>query len=340
MIDKKSFEWLKTTPHGIGSNVVEAEMALCEKRESRRIEREGKRLDERRPYKTTIAEMIGRSKHAGTLTECGRFLEVFLSVEPLFMGAGQANSKLSRPRSKEEEQESQESIAARVNHRARKRIRRLVNANDFRDMVSLTLAPPGDWNELHYKTTPYAQQRDYDVVRGIFHDYIKRLRRKGLRFPYLVVFEQHNSEKTKPEKRGCWHIHIALKEDEDIIQEIMAEWWHGTKDHQDFRYDKKGNERAEEVQNPGAYMAEYIGKNGEQFQDARMVGKRRYTTSRNIIKPVQRRIEDCDIDGAFDCITYNGNEYSQEFYTSKHIPGTQKYAVSVTYMRREGSRYE
>jgi len=330
-----TFEWIKSTHHQTPQSIIDRDLELGKKRESRRIEREGKRIDERRPYKNTIAQEIGRSLSNGIVYECGRFLEVWVSPEKVFHGAGQDNSKVSRPKKEGEQSESEESISRRVNHRARKRIRRLVNVNDLRDMITLTFAPPSVDNCLLYNTVPYRLQRNYDHVRGLFKAFIKRCRSAKVPLTYVAVFEQHNSERTSEDKRFSWHIHLAVSAAELDIEVIEFLWQHGRVDHQDFRYDKQGVERAEDVMNPGAYMAEYIGKDGEQFSDPIMRGKRRYTASRDIKRPIQRRLEDCDLDGYFDYLTYEGHEYSLEFYTSKHIPGTDKYSVSATYMRRE-----
>jgi len=336
-MDKLTFEWIKNTLQQTPQSIIDRDLELGRKREVRRIEREGKRVDERRPYRNTIAQEIGRGLSNGIVYECGRFLEVWISPEKIFHGAGQENSKVCRPKKEGEQSESEENIARRVNHRARKRIRRLVNTNDFRDMLTLTLAPPSVENCMLYDTVEYKLQRNYDHVRGLFKAFVKRCRASGFPLSYVAVFEKHDSERTLEEKRFAWHIHLAVNMQELDLCAIEHEWGHGRVDHQDFRYDKQGVERAEDVMNPGAYMAEYIGKDGEQFSDPLMRGKRRYTTSRDVKRPVQRRIEDCDIDGFFEYILYEGEEYSQEFFTSHHIPGTCKYSVSATYMRRENN---
>lgn len=335
-VTPEEMEWIKSTPHKTtGRHVLESREILgnnIAKQWQHIREGRGKTDSRRSP---SISEMIGNSREQGTLTECGRFIEIWVSAEKHHTGLASGGACAVRGRTKEEQQESQESIAARVNHRARKRIRRIVNANDFRAMHTLTLAPPSPENNAKYLTIPYEQQRDYDYVRRLLKAFFRRCRRADVPITYLAVFELHDSERTNPEKRGAWHIHLATNTDEQVKWAIEDLWWYGRTDYQDYRYDKGGGERDEAVSNPGAYIAEYIGKGGAQFGAKELINKRRYTTSRDIVKPIQQTLSSVNIGGNFDVIEYRGERYKNVFYDSKEVPGTNKLSITATYQKEE-----
>ena len=320
---------LKST--GIGNSTVYADMELAKKREQKRIEKVRSPLvqasDSSR--RNSVAEMLGRSRTSGSIVECGRFLEVSLYPEVGFLGNGTGGGQKKEKEGKK--QEDKESIAKRVNHRARKQIRRIVNANDFKGMLTLTIAPPSRENNKKYATIPTSQQRDYNEVRRLFKNFIERCRKADYHFEYLSVFELHNSEKTSPEKKNTWHIHVATKAEGWIEYAARLMWWHGMVDYQDFRYDKKGNLRSEEIQNPGAYIAEYIGKDGAQFGQEELRNKRRYTTSRGIVKPKRQTLESENITGDFDILGYKGKIYRNVYYNSNEIPLTDKISITAVY---------
>jgi hypothetical protein len=306
-------------------------MGLAKKREQKRIEKVRSPLvsasDSSR--KNSVAEMLGRSRTSGSVVECGRFLEISLYPEVGFLGNGTGEGQKKEREGKK--QEDKENIAKRVNHRARKQIRRIVNANDFRGMLTLTIAPPSPENNKKYLTVAVEIQRDYKEVRRLFKNFIERCRKAGYHFEYLSVFELHNSEKTSPEKRNTWHIHVATKAEGWIEYAARIMWWHGMIDYQDFRCDKNGNLRNEEIQNPGAYIAEYIGKDGAQFGQEELRNKRRYTTSRGIVRPKRQTLESESIAGDFDILEYKGRKYRNIYYNSSEVPLTDKISITAIY---------
>lgn len=286
--------------------------------------------------------LMGVSEHQGILTECGRFLEVWLSEKPVVLGmcTDRQGVGISLP-------ETAENIASRVNHRARKQIRRLVNANDLRGLLTLTLAPPSEENDKKYKTVDIERQKDYSEVRKILHRYQCRLRKRirantnkmrllrrsigGCNPRYIAVFELHDSEKTSELKRGTWHIHLAVDCNEVLVSLMRRTWKHGMTDFQDYRYDKEGKLRDEEVSNPGAYISEYIGKEGAQFGEAELRYKKRYTASRGVKRPKKVMISGGEIEGEIEQITYNGSKYRNTYYRLSAIPGTALFGVVAYY---------
>jgi hypothetical protein len=336
-MNQKTFEWLKTTIAPSPPEILSREKVLLQRQEQKdglAIRDYGNHFEPStdKYQHTSLSDMMGRDRSNGLLIECGRFLELWVSPEPIHLGTGNTSKKVIRGKLAKEQGESAENIAARVNHRARKRIRRIVNVNDFRGMYTLTLAPPSTTNNKRYLAVPYEKQRDLDYVKRLFKAFIRRVRSCGGRITYLVVFEEHNSQKTSTLKRGCWHIHFASdtkRETQELVQDL---WWHGITQFTDFDFTPDGQKRKNPIQNPGAYLAEYIGKDGAQFGRASLVNKRRYSTSRNVKRPVQQSLGSVGIRGTFELIQYRGKEYRNVFYSSKHIPGTLKYSVTATYM--------
>jgi hypothetical protein len=331
---KGTSNWLRNS-RGIENEIAYRDIQLSEEREKKRIGRESNlainRSDNRR--RNSIADMLGRSRSSGSLVECGRFLEVCLYPEKGHIGEGISGNK---PERKDKEKEENGSVARRVNHRARKQIRRIVNANDFRGMLTLTIAPPSPENNRHYYTIPSEEQRKYEVVRRLFKNFVERCRKAGYHFEYLAVFELHNSEKTSPEKLNTWHIHLAVPAEGWIEKAAMLKWWHGIVDFQDFRFNKKGQRRLEEIHNPGAYISEYIGKEGAQFGVEALRNKRRYTTSRGVKRPMRQDLSSVELGGDFEILEYKGKKYKNVYYNSKEIPGTDKLSINAVYIEVGG----
>lgn len=334
-------DWYAQTLFAKPLGIVAQEHAELEThREERRIDKERKLLLSRHVKSvdgqefcgaiTPLSAMIGRARSTGNVIFCGRHVEVYLAPEPQHIGAVTSGANVSSGTSVE----SQASIARRVNARARKQIRRYVNANNLQGMITLTLAPPSPDNDKLYATVDLDTQRDYEAVRELWHTYKARLRKRleGVNVDYVVVFELHDSDRTSPEKRGTWHIHVAIKADDAIAQSMMSCWYHGRTDYQDFRYDKQGNRREVDIQNPGAYIAEYIGKEGAQFGTLALCSKKRYTTSRGLSKPKKKSIEECTVEEGKNNILYiDGIPYVEEYMSMYRIPGTDRLAVSAHY---------
>jgi hypothetical protein len=322
--------WLRGST-GISNQIVRGDMELSRKRESSRIGKmrhpSGNQLQRIPP----VWDSLGKRVSAGNIIESGKFLEVWLSIEPFNIGGSEGGEKAARPG---KEPESVDAMKRRVNNRARKQIRRIVNANNFQAMHTLTIALPSDENNIKYQTVTNEMQKQYPYVRGLFKKFIQRLKREtGLNnIPYLVVFELHDSSKTCPEKRGTWHIHMCTGVGHELAESISSVWWHGITDYQDFRYTKTGERRDVDICNPGAYVAEYIGKEGAQFGSEELISKKRYTTARCNKKPIKRSLEGADVGGTFELMTYNGKLYRQTLYSCITIPGTKLSSHNAHYV--------
>lgn len=321
-------EWALLSPLPVGL-VGKQDRELMERLLHRDEERKSNLGKEKRKL-PSISETLGKCSTPGLLYVCGDFVEVWLSPESVAIGDGGNSGTPLMGKTPE----TQESIARRVSHRARKNIRRIVNANRYDGMITLTMALPHKDNPRYYNCVSYDNQCRYEYVRKLLSDFIKRYNKRwGTKLSYLSVFELHNSEKTADCKRGTWHIHLAVHIHKALEHQVRGSWGHGRVKISDFNFTPDGKKRNEVIENPGAYMAEYIGKDGEQFGQAELVNKRRYTVSRNSMRPRKEILDDYEFEGSFDCLEFDGYKWENVFYSSRHVPGTRKFSVSATYRR-------
>lgn len=143
------------------------------------------------------------------------------------------------------------------------------------------------------------EQRDREHVEKAWNTrltYMRRkLRERGIDFRFVKVLEKHESDHTDPRKRGTYHIHLAT--DREIDKHVLQQWWgYGVVWVDNFnkskqrRHGKTVNvQREGAVKDPGWYMAKYIDKD---FDDAEAHGKRAYSPSQNLRKPIPDRDEE------------------------------------------------
>lgn len=325
--------WLRSCP-GVENDIVYRDLELADRFERSGGVEKNRQNFEREKRANNLLYGIGKGVVSGYVYDCGDILEIYVSEEPLYQGACVEGLKAV---SEKKEEESQESIAKRVNHRARKNIRRIVNAADLKMMHTLTLAPPSEANDKMYETVPYELQKDYEFVRNLFKNGMKRANRylQDEKIHYLAVFELHDSPRTSEEKRGAWHIHIATQANERIAMAFSHSWKHGQVNTQDYRYNLQGERRKEEIHNPGAYMAEYIGKEGAQFGKKELINKRRYTTSRGLKRPDKKSLDVAGLVGDFENLEYGGSTWKNNYYKARHVPGTDRFSVNAIFYRRK-----
>ena len=223
--------------------------------------------------------LIGKQRVSGFALVCGDFIEVFQQYET-WVSDTPTSSPNEGEKGEKEVAERKDNAVKRAAVRAQKQVRRLVNANRMRYMWTLTLAPLSDENMRLYECIPLCDQRNYDRIRGIWKNFLKRLKRKFEALRWLVVFELHDSAKTSPEKRKTWHLHFATP-DFVPVSWICKIWKHGRVDVQDFQKPKPGKAPRSPVNNPGAYMSKYVGKSF----DASTFHRKRYSRSRNTVSP-------------------------------------------------------
>lgn len=167
-----------------------------------------------------------------------------------------------------DEESKQKKIESRKSsmNRSRSILRRLINTNAWK------------WNKTSglpylpiFLTFTFAKNiTDIKIANPIFSKFIKRLNyeiygsKKSL-LKYVVV--------TEFQERGAIHFHTIFFNLRHIWVDTLTEIW-----GEGFVKLKK----IERVDNVGAYMCKYMGKD---FDDDRLDGKKRYFSSRGLIKP-------------------------------------------------------
>lgn len=157
--------------------------------------------------------------------------------------------------------------------RSRSVLRRLINSNAWK------------WRKIDSKfylpvfvTLTFAENiQDTKTANLVFSKFIKRLN-------YYVSGSKKNFLKyvvvTEFQERGAIHYHAIFFNLEHIWKDKLAEIW-----GQGFVDIKK----IESVNNAGAYVCKYMAK---EFEDERLDGKKRYFSSRGLVKPTQIRDQD------------------------------------------------
>lgn len=152
--------------------------------------------------------------------------------------------------------------------RARSYLRRLINTNAYKWSVS-----NGTYCTPKFVTLTFKKNiKDVKIANGIFSKFIKRLNyyesngNKESFLKYVVV--------TEFQKRGAIHYHTIFFNLEYIWGDTLESiWGNGMVDIK----------KIDSIDNTGAYVCKYMSK---EFGDDRLNGKKRYFSSRELIKPV------------------------------------------------------
>jgi|AntRauTorckE6833_2_1112554.scaffolds.fasta_scaffold22894_2 hypothetical protein len=194
----------------------------------------------------------------------GHIVEAFQYAKPVGYSLIASRSKAEyRKRRKIEEQEITKSSLSRT----RNRLIRLINANARMWKEEDQIIQP------QFLTYTFAENvTNIEVANHIFTNYIKRLNyHKQIKTKYTVVPEF--------QKRGAVHYHAVFfnlpminSRQEYRTGEFKNLWGQG--------FIKKKN--IDEVPNIGLYMTKYMTKDAT---DRRLVGKKKYFSSRGLIKP-------------------------------------------------------
>lgn len=162
-------------------------------------------------------------------------------------------------RDKEGKEDRKMEYRETVNHRARQKVRRLINANFNQDDLFITV-------------TFAENMTDIDKANYELKKFFQKMKRRQNDFKYVAVIEF--------QKRGAIHYHMLCnwKATWSNREELQAEerklgeiWGHG---FVDIGYKK--------TDNAGAYLIKYLSK---QHLDERLEGKKRYFFSRNLEQP-------------------------------------------------------
>lgn len=201
----------------------------------------------------------------------GPMVEEYLYKEPrpynlIFDQTKSKGLGVRRTLTPEEELEIQE----RTGERAKKALRRLVNANnrEWKDI-------DGKVQVQKFLTLTFAENmQDLEKANGLFTDFIKR-------FNYAVFGVNRNHLKYvavhEIQKRGAIHYHVIFFNLPYMRNDKIARiWGHG------FTKPKA----ISSIRNVGAYLAKYLSKQGK---TARKKGQKRYFSSRGLKLPLRIR---------------------------------------------------
>ena len=201
----------------------------------------------------------------------GDIIEIFEYSEGYLKGYElTASEKMSIGRTKEKS-ENYEEHRKQVLQRAKKNLRRLINAN---------VGQYGKEYTAKFVTLTFKDNiTDIKQANYEFKKFIKRLnyycfgtKKTNLKYTCVIEFQ----------KRGSIHYHIIIYNMPYVkANDISNVWGNGF-----IKINK-----IDDVNNVGAYVSEYLGQSekgqGHDLEDDRLQGKKSYFSSRGIFKPVE-----------------------------------------------------
>lgn len=269
---------------------------------------------------------LGKNRIDSVFWLCGDYVETISTSSTFLEGVSPPDAHHQKTRLTEEE------VSKRCAVRAQKQVRRIINTNYMTLMWTLTMCPAnGDEAHLFPEPVCTLTQRHYRSVRCLWTRFIRRMYAEVGRFPWVVVFELHDSEKTNEVKKGTYHIHFATNV--FISWEKVGQLWqHGIVRFDDF--DAPKPERGGIVRNPGAYMSKYLGKSfGKSNRHLK-----RYSRSRDTFPPkkisAETYYEKCF--PYIDDVIYH-KDRTYEFYNEKHDIGGVYGVCQITYKLKKGA---
>lgn len=195
----------------------------------------------------------------------GDIFEIYEYEKPIFEGYEKLEKEKLQGRSSTASMDEKVLNRLRVQNRARRDLKRLINANAGRHFDAET----GELYSSKFLTFTFADNvTDLDQANGEWKKFRLRLEyRLKKKLEYVVVVEF--------QKRGAVHYHAVFFNLPWVPAKVISEVW-----GQGFI---KIN-RIEEVDNIGAYVSKYMGKNVE---DDKLIGEKCYFSSRGLFKPLE-----------------------------------------------------
>lgn len=164
-------------------------------------------------------------------------------------------------RAKEEEKsENAAEIRKQTTRKAKAEFRRLVLANFDNGAKFITLT---------FRDTQAFDIRSPEATNKEFKKFIQKLRRRFGDFKFVRVIEFQDAN-----KRGAVHYHFIADLPYIDYEDLSKLWGLGF----------VGINYIKNCDNVGAYMSKYMAKD---MEDPRLEGKKSYTTSRNLDKPIE-----------------------------------------------------
>jgi len=245
----------------------------------------------------------GINFYSGKVVRSGNIIEVYRYEKGIFTGGG--DNIVGRAGNGNTSEEQKEKNRELVLMRARRNLRRIVNANINQYGVS-----------SKFVTLTFRDNvKDLDVANNEFRQFIKRLnyriyKKKCSKLKYSCVVEF--------QKRGAVHYHIIFYNLDYIDSKVLEEVW--------------GNgfvkvNRIDDIDNVGAYICKYMSKD---LNDDRLLGRKLYFNSRGLIKPVEQYIDEEDIEDLKNSLPKESLVFKKEFINDYvGIINYEQYNISI-----------
>lgn len=241
----------------------------------------------------------------------------------------QKGTKAKKERNEEKRQDSM--------RRAKARIRRIANTNDFCVMWTFTFANERQAWQDESDILETEKQRDCREISRVWNKFLTRFRYYFGKQAFIKVLERHDGAETTSDKRETFHIHLACSFlcNKYLLQAI---WGHGNIWYDDFRKKKVKRDgktvsvkRKEGVKNPGVYISKYIEKDFGKLD----YGMRNYTCSKSNQRYRTVKNEDDCRQIMQDSILYG---YRQTFESSMDVKVNDKSLTVKVRRLEDGNR--
>lgn len=213
----------------------------------------------------------------------GDIYEIYKYELPVYAGYHKFTFKGRKPTDENTKKENRKKVATRI----RNNVRRLALAN-FNE------------HSRFFTATFKDNITDMDFANNEFKKFIKRLKYSYDDFKYLAVVEF--------QKRGAIHYHMLSNFGYIEQSDLEKIWNNGFVWIRDLLTANKGNP----VDNVGAYIVKYMNKN---IIDKRLIGKKAYFTSKNLVRP-EIIYEDMRL---IDCLRKYNLDSDNLFYENKFM---------------------
>ncbi len=229
-------------------------------------------VQKRKNHGSYLNLIIGINKQKSCVKEytkkaviSGDIVEIYEYDKPILEGYEKLEKEKIHGRSSTASKDEKVLNRQRVQNRARRDLKRLINSNAGRHFDEQT----GEIYSPKFLTFTFADNvTDLDQANREWKKFRLRLEyRLKKKLEYVVVVEF--------QKRGAVHYHAVFFNLPFTPAKVISQVW-----GQGFI---KIN-RIEEVDNIGAYVSKYMGKNVE---DDKLIGEKCYFSSRGLLKPVE-----------------------------------------------------
>ncbi len=238
-------------------------------------------------HKAKTPHLSGPKCYQIKVFKLGDIYEVYKYEIPVYAGYHKFKKKSIKITDENTKKENRKKVITRT----RNNIRRLAIANF-------------DEYSRFFTATFKDNITNMDYANGQFKKFIKRIKYKYGDFKYLAVVEF--------QKRGAIHYHMLSDFGYIEHSDLEKLWGNGFVWIKDLLTGNNGKP----VDNVGAYIVKYMNKNNI---DKRLMGKKAYFTSRNLVRP-EIVYEDIGLDECFEKYDINKNHmvYNNSFMSKEN----------------------